>query len=186
MSEDELAGFEEFDDFDPEEDTFKSLFFEVHDEQDAIEIDLMKIRKVCEAILDDAGVRIGRFGVAIVDNDTIHQLNCEFLDHDYPTDVLSFTVEEDRDTGLLEGEVIVSAEMAKNRAEEFSWSPEEELMLYIVHGTLHLVGYDDLDPDSVKVMREKERHYMRLIDIEFPSHELEPPSQTEAEDAGGN
>lgn len=173
MTEENFADFEEFEEFEEQEEhTFESLFFEVHDEQDAFLVDPQKIRTVCEAILNDAGVRIGRFGVAIVDNDTIHELNREFLDHDYPTDVLSFLVEEDKASGLLEGEVIVSAEVAKERSEEFSWCPEDELLLYIVHGTLHLVGYDDLSPEEAVIMREKERHYLALLDIEVPPHEL--------------
>lgn len=147
-----------------------SIFYEIHDEQDAISpIDVPKIRMLCESILDDANITTGNLGVAIVDNDTIHELNNHFLKHDYPTDVLSFVIDEDRKNGFLEGEVIVSAEMARDRADEFSWTAEDELMLYITHGLLHLVGYNDIEKDDADKMRQKEAEYLEKFGIVFPN-----------------
>lgn len=110
-------------------------------------------------ILTDAGFSCGRLEAAVVDDETIHRLNREYLGHDYPTDVLAFELESDAAEGLLEGSVIVSAQMASARAEEFGWTPADELALYMIHGTLHLVGYDDHETGKKRQMRRKEKLY---------------------------
>ncbi len=107
-----------------------------------------------------AGLSGGSVSLAVVDDPTIHELNRRFLRHDYPTDVLSFLLE--RSPGFLEGEVIVSADTAQARAAEFGWTPADELLLYLVHGTLHLLGYDDHTPADRKRMRAKERECLGL------------------------
>ena len=162
---DQLPDYPDFeDDFAPEYST--GLFLEILNEQEEVAIEEDRIRLVCEKILADAAIVSGRIGIVIVDNDTIHDLNRDFLQHDYPTDVISFQVESDSEKGHLEGEVIASAEMALERAPEFKWSVKEELILYIIHGLLHLVGYDDLTPEDREKIREKERFYLRHAGFE--------------------
>ena len=159
------------------------LFLEILNEQEDILIEEERIRCVCEKILTDAGIVTGRIGIVIVDNETIHNLNKDFLQHDYPTDVISFQVESEMESGYLEGEVIVSAEMAQSRAPEFGWSDKEEVILYVIHGLLHLVGFDDRTAEEWKVIREKERYYLRHAgfepnDLGFdPESEYDSPSE---------
>ena len=100
-----------------------------------------RLEQAAMAIFQEALVECATLNIAIVDDPTIHGLNRQFLDHDYPTDVLSFLLE--RDGGSLEGEVIVSPDTAPAGPREFGWSAADELLLYVIHGTLHLVGYDD-------------------------------------------
>jgi len=131
--------------------------------------------RMCEAIrqiVDGEGVTSGSISFAIVDDATIHRLNRQYLNHDYATDVLSFVLEEDG-KGHLEGEVIVSAEMAASQAKKYGWSPAEELLLYGVHGTLHLVGYDDTTEETRPQMREREHHYLGLLGVEARYKEVE-------------
>ena len=165
------------------------LFLEILNEQEEMVVEEDRIRHVCEKILADAGIVSGRLGIVVVDNETIHNLNRDFLQHDYPTDVISFQVESDPENGYLEGEVIASAEMAKDRAPEFHWSAGEELVLYIIHGLLHLVGFDDLTAEQRKVIREKEHYYLRhagfepnslTFDLEQGLTESEPESEPES------
>ena len=148
----------------PSHDT--GLFLEILNEQEEIPIEDERIRYVSARILADAGIVSGRLGIVIVDNETIHNLNKDFLRHDYPTDVISFQVESEPENGYLEGEVIVSAEMAQSRAPEFGWSVQEELILYVIHGLLHLVGFDDITEEDRKMIREKERYYLRHAGFE--------------------
>src|SRR5262245_1150736 len=68
----------------------------------------------------------------IVDDEAMHELNRQFLDHDYPTYVLSFSL-EDR-PARLEGEIVVSLDTARRCAAEVGWSAADELLLYVVHG----------------------------------------------------
>ena len=145
-----------------------SILLEVLDEQDALVVDLDRVRTVCEQILAGSGIRSGRINVVLVDSDTIQQYNRDFLQHDYPTDAISFPLDDRRDEGYLEGEVLACTEIAKTRASEFSWTAEEELMLYIVHGMLHLVGFDDTAPEQRAIMQEKERSYLAMLGIQVP------------------
>ena len=124
------------------------------------------VRTILLKILTDADFRRGRMEIVVVDNPTIHKLNVQFLGHDYPTDVLSFEMDRDDGDGFLEGNVIVSDETARDRAAEFGWPAENELLLYIVHGTLHLVGYDDHSPEDEPIMRAKEKEYLALAGID--------------------
>ena len=146
----------------------ESIYLEVLDEQDELVVDREKVRTVCEQILDDAGIRSGKINVVLVDSDTIQQYNRDFLQHDYPTDTISFPLDDRRSEGYLEGEVLACTEIAKSRAAEFSWTAEEELLLYVVHGMLHLVGFDDATQEQQTVMQEKERSYLAMLEIQVP------------------
>jgi len=147
----------------------KEVFLlEILDEQDELAVNLERVRTVCEAILADAKIRSGRINVVLVNSDTILQFNRDFLQHDYPTDTISFPIEDRRHEGHLEGEVLVCTEVAKDRAKEFGWSAEEELLLYIIHGMLHLTGFDDATPEQQTVMQEKEREYLAMLGIQVP------------------
>lgn len=99
--------------------------------------------------------------VSIIGHQQMHELNVKFLSHDYPTDVLSFRLDDRDDLSHVEGEVIVSAEMAIDQAAEFGWSAENELMYYLLHGTLHLCGYDDHNDADILQMRQRESHYLQ-------------------------
>jgi len=144
----------------------RSFLLEILDEQDELVIDLEKVRCLCERILDDNGITSGKMNVVLVDGDTIRQYNRDFLQHDYPTDTIAFPIEVRR--GYLEGEVLVCTEIAKDRAAEFGWTAEEELMLYIVHGLLHLTGFDDSTPELQTLMQEKEQYYLATLGIQVP------------------
>jgi probable rRNA maturation factor len=115
-------------------------------------------------VVDEAEIGAGEVSLAIVDDETIHALNVQYLQHDYPTDVISFVLEQA--AGHLEGEVIVSADMAATVAQEYGWPAQHELLLYVIHGTLHLVGYDDKDPQKKIEMQAAERRHLQRFSIE--------------------
>ncbi len=139
---------------------------EIANEQSACTIDESLIRRAVLEILSGEGVTGGQISVAVVDDPTIHEINRRHLEHDYPTDVISFVLEcED---GLLDGEVIVSADMACSVAEDLGWPAGNELLLYVVHGTLHLVGYDDQSESDREQMRIRERHYLARFGLVPP------------------
>jgi probable rRNA maturation factor len=102
--------------------------------------------------------------LAVVDDPTIHQLNLQYRKHDGPTDVLSFALESDDDH--LEGEVIVSADRAATCAPRFGWSVEDELTLYVTHGVLHLVGYDDQSPEDRARMTARECYHLARLGLD--------------------
>ena len=94
----------------------------------------------------------------------MRDLNRRYLNHDYDTDVLSFLLDEANDQ--LDGEVIVSADTAIRRAGEFEWSANDELVLYLVHGTLHLTGCDDHSEGDRAQMRRLEIKYLQELGLD--------------------
>ena len=138
----------------------------ISNEQQSLEVDVPRLRRAIELILSDAKLSMAEISVAIIDDATMHQLNREHLNHDYPTDVLSFVLE--RSESSLDGEVIVSADTAIARAAEFHLPPEDELLLYVIHGTLHLVGYDDKEASNRALMREQESRYLAKFVVHLP------------------
>src|ERR1700722_13208794 len=111
---------------------------QVSNEQTALKLDRRRLRSATNRIVRDAGLREAQISLAIVDDRAIHELNRQFLAHDYATDVLSFLLERTDDR--LEGEVIASADTAIRSAAKYGWQPGDELLLYVIHGVLHLVG----------------------------------------------
>lgn len=130
----------------------------VANRQNVLAIDEDRLAQAVVRVLAGEGRTPAEVSLAVVDNAEIHRLNAQFLQHDYPTDALSFVLGEGP-LGL-EGEIIVSAEMAADQAARFGWQAGDELLLYVIHAALHLAGYDDLEPDTEPVMRARERHYL--------------------------
>jgi probable rRNA maturation factor len=126
--------------------------------QKTLKVDRRRIRQAVRRIVQDAGISRAEISVAIVDDAAIGKLHEEFLNDPEPTDVLSFILERSAD--VLEGEVVASADTAREYAPRYKCSATEELLRYIVHGTLHLVGFDDATPRQRTAMRKKEDHYL--------------------------
>ena len=118
--------------------------------------------------IDDAEI-----SVAVVGDDRIHEINRQFLDHDYETDVITFDLGAHPETGGLQGEIVVSAETAVQMAREVGNEPGIELVLYVVHGSLHLAGFDDHSDDDREAMRGAERKMMSRLGHEY-RFEAEP------------
>lgn len=139
-------------------------------------------------VLQGESVAEADVSVAIVDDPAIHLLNRKYLEHDYATDVLSFLLSAIDEP--LEGEIIVSADTAKREANRYAWSITDELLLYVIHGTLHIIGYDDASDRDRELMRAKERAYLEKLGRSQPavaredSHaehsSAEPPQEGEA------
>jgi len=136
----------------------------IHSPQETIPIDRGRVRDIARAVLEGEGVNDYELSVAFVDNPTIHRLNKQYLDHDEPTDVLSFPY-SGAGAKKLEGELVIGVEVAKAEADERGHDVQAELALYVIHGLLHLCGYDDKSPGAEKEMREQERYYLQKCAI---------------------
>lgn len=121
-------------------------------------LDAATIRAVLTSILQDASVISATISLAIVGNEESRQVHARFLGSNQPTDVISFSLGDD--PSRLEGELVVNSELAAERASQFGWAPEHELLLYIVHGMLHLVGYDDSEPGERDAMFARQREIL--------------------------
>jgi probable rRNA maturation factor len=85
-------------------------------------------------------------------------LNRKYLGHDFVTDVLSFTLEPAKN---LEGEIYVNIDKARQQAREYGVSMANELARLVIHGTLHLLGYDDRTLRAAKHMRKREERHLQ-------------------------
>lgn len=143
----------------PEDDA--PLVVEIANRQSTVTVVSQQCVEAVRLVLSDAGYTNGEISVAIVDDPTIHQLNQRYLQHDYPTDVLAFILEEF--DAHLEGEIVISAEAARRNAIVYHQTPEHEILLYVIHGALHLVGYQDHSAEEIKTMRMAEQRYMQMM-----------------------
>jgi probable rRNA maturation factor len=132
--------------------------------QEAVPIDRAAVRAAVRAVLDGEEVADYEVSLAFVDDATIHRLNKQFLQHDEPTDVLSFPL-SDPGAKKLSGELVIGAEVARARAAELGHDVQAELALYVIHGLLHLCGYDDHEPDDAAAMRQRERRYLQQLGL---------------------
>jgi len=103
--------------------------------------------------------------IVLTDDDQIHQLNREFLEIDAPTDVLAFPadyIDPDTDASYL-GDVIISYERAVVQAQGGGHALEHEIELLVVHGILHLLGYDHADPQEKAKMWEAQASVLHRL-----------------------
>ncbi len=142
------------------------------------ELEQSVIRAVWAAA-DFGGCDHGWIGVMVTDDPTIHEINRRHLEHDYPTDVISFTYE--REAKHVEGELVVSLCTARRMAEQYGWDWRQELLLYVAHGTLHICGYEDSSEAERMQMRAAERTVLAKLGITPPDQDLGArPSQPDA------
>jgi probable rRNA maturation factor len=133
--------------------------------------DLALLRRAVITALDHEQVRSAEVSVAVVSAARMQQLNQQYLQHDYDTDVLSFCLETEEDLGFLLGQLIVSIDYATQQCESLGRLHGSEILLahelalYLVHGSLHLVGYDDHTPDERAEMRCLELQILRPLGI---------------------
>jgi len=122
------------------------------------EIDLKFLKRVALKFLKNEDKKVS---IVLVDEKKIRELNKKFRKEDKFTDVLAFPLGgEFISTRDLLGEVIISVEIAEKQAKERNHSLREELTLLLIHGILHLRGYDDEKEEKKKLMEKKEREVL--------------------------
>lgn len=139
------------------------LVVEVNVQHDADFIDAEAIKTAVQLIASDYNIFGGSVSIAVVDDADMHRLNLQFLQHDYTTDCLSFIYEES-DSAVV-GELILCADYAQREAKNYDWHPASELLLYAIHGMLHLMGMEDTTDDSRQAMRDEERDVLSRLGI---------------------
>ncbi|MFO0878056.1 MAG: rRNA maturation RNase YbeY [Gemmataceae bacterium] len=131
--------------------------------QELLSIDRKQMREMVRRVLEGEGIAEAEISLAFVDNPTIHRLNRQYLQHDEPTDVLSFPLSDS--PKKLAGELVIGVEVAQARAAEMGHDVQAELALYVIHGLLHLCGHDDHEARDAATMRQRERHYLALFGL---------------------
>jgi probable rRNA maturation factor len=153
---------------------------EISDTQAFVTVDVAGLCALAQRVLGREGIERAEVSVALVDNATIEPLNLRHLGHAGPTDVLSFALSEPGE-GVLAGELVISAEMAAARAHELQIDPAAELALYVVHGLLHLCGYDDHTASDVDLIRRREAEHMAAEGLTYTYPLVVPAEPGDAE-----
>ena len=150
-------------------------------------VDHEVLDRVIRRVLHEQRIEVATISLALVGDAEIRVVNRDFLGHDYATDVISFRLGEPAETEhsfvgrsneftstdssqlvfpdsptVMDGELIISTETAIREAAAHGWSLEAELVLYVVHGLLHLCGYDDLTDEARPVMRSREQELLAI------------------------
>lgn len=149
---------------------------EIADQQNAA-FDPAPLIAAIEMIADDHQINHAEISIAIVDDPTIRRLNKQYLNHDYETDVISFVLDWNEHDGKLAGQLIVSTDTAAELALDVGGTMQEELLLYVIHGMLHLVGYDDKQTAAAAEMRLTEQKYLAKFGIQHRGFQTQQSDQ---------
>lgn len=103
--------------------------------------------------------KLGAINIIFCSDNYILDVNMKYLQHDYFTDIITFDYCENN---VLNGDLFISIDSVRDNAEFYNTDFAEELNRVMVHGILHLIGYDDHTPEDIAVMRSKEDYYLNL------------------------
>jgi len=139
----------------------------VSNRQHTIPLDVLRLKRRARCVLRDMGLTDTELSVVFVDDDEMQRLNAAYRSLDRPTDVLAFAMTEgafgDLNPQLL-GDVVISTQTAQRQAERAGRSGDDELDALLVHGILHLIGYDhERSAADARTMRNQERRLRRLL-----------------------
>lgn len=142
------------------------IYFNIHEAfEQAILPDVLE--NTARAVLEELSDEDPDLTIAIEDDEQLHALNLQFLEIDAPTDVLSFPAEEtDPESGnLYLGDIIISYPRATAQAESAGHPVQAELQLLVIHGMLHLLGYDHVTPELKEEMWTLQAQFLKKLDI---------------------
>jgi probable rRNA maturation factor len=114
-------------------------------------------------VLKGEGIRKADVAVIFVDARYCRRINKKYLSHDYSTDVISFPLGEEEGRKSVEGEIYVNLDKAREQARFYAVTEANEVTRLVVHGTLHLSGYDDYHRNAARRMRAQEERYLDLL-----------------------
>ncbi|MDZ7331861.1 MAG: rRNA maturation RNase YbeY [candidate division KSB1 bacterium] len=120
-----------------------------------------KLKQIAQSVLAGEGIERATINIVLVDDAYMIELNQKYLQHDEPTDVLSFNLSDDV-SELLEGEIYADVDQIARQAQDYGVDFEEEVTRIIIHGILHLIGYDDRTDLERKNMTKKEDDYLTI------------------------
>ncbi len=122
-----------------------------------------RIAAIARAILKYQGVREATLNIIFVSSPKIRSLNRQYLHRNYVTDVLAFDLSDVKRPGQVNGDIAICVDMALRNAKTYQTSLDRELVLYVAHGILHLLGFDDHAPADIRKMRKKEEEILDYL-----------------------
>lgn len=128
------------------------------------EIELPNEQKLEQWLAETAkaeGKHIGELNYIFCSDEYLYEMNVQYLQHDTYTDVITFPYEQEDEPTRIDGDIFISTDRVADNAREFDLTFHEELLRVVVHGLLHLLGYEDGTKEEKNQMRNKEDFYLR-------------------------
>ena len=142
----------------------KNIEIEITQTDQPFDIDTQQLRRTANHVIEQSPCTSAAVSLAVVNNHTIAQLQKEYFNQSESTDVLSFDLRDNpRDDDAVDCEIIINAQRALEVAQSQNLDPLAELNLYLVHGLLHQLGFDDQTPQEAKTMHKKEDQLLQQL-----------------------
>ena len=143
------------------------------------------LKEIVKKLFQDLEIVEAELGITLVGTRKMAQVNRDFLQHEGSTDVITFDHSEKRkaESGkrqILHGELFICVDDAIQQAKEFGTNWQSEVVRYVVHGVLHLLGYDDLKPDLRRAMKREENRRLHRLERRFTLAQLSRPAKMSA------
>ena len=130
----------------------------IYDIDETADLDDDWLNSICKNILIDKNQNTATISIILTNDKKLLQLKNQYFQQDVLTDVITFNLEENGDP--IDGEIYISLHRVSENAKEFKQDTGRELKRVIIHGCLHLLGYDDQTPEEEKTMTRMEDHYL--------------------------
>ena len=117
-------------------------------------IDKRAVHSLITALKEEYQLDITSLSISFIKSSELLKINREYLGHDYETDIITFNYSKKKK--IIDGEILISFEEAKQNAKKYNVSFEKELMRLVIHGVLHLLRFDDKNAISKKIMKKEE------------------------------
>jgi probable rRNA maturation factor len=149
-----------------------TIVVDVSDRQRSLRVSAPGLERLVRRALAAEAIEHAEIGIMLVDDRRIAAVHRRWLGVAGPTDVITFDLSAGTagppQATVLAGDIVVSTETARRMARLVGWTPRQELAYYIVHGILHLTGYDDLTAAGRRAMRARERAVMKACGLPAP------------------
>ena len=159
-----------------------SLDLTLRNRQRTRPVEIRRLRRICASLLEDfLHIKHAEFGITLVGAPEMSRINWQFLQHEGATDVITFNHGSAPAPGPqpphasqppLHGELFICLDEAVRQARRFGTTWQSELVRYLIHGTLHLLGYDDHGAADHRRMKREENRLLRLLATRFPLSRL--------------
>lgn len=136
----------------------------ISSEVDIIKIKTSPVKKIASWIVKQLNLSVESLDIVFVSDEILKQLHYDFLNVKKNTDVITFNLSDNYN---IEGEVYISIDRVKDQAQDYNVSLMNEVARLVIHGCLHLAGYDDLQSDQREIMKQKENYYVNMANDLF-------------------